>query len=73
MRRQKCCDHGAHIGWRGYVFDKETEIVARAVDSSGYTQPSRDELTAARGMNSAYHYNGVKVWKIAADGSVKNA
>lgn len=51
---------------------KETEIVARAVDSSGYTQPGRDELTAARGMNSAYHYNGVKVWKIAADGSVKN-
>ena len=51
---------------------KETEIVARAVDSSGYTQPGRDELTAARGMNSNYHYNGVKVWKIAADGSVKN-
>lgn len=51
---------------------KETELVARAVDSSGYMQPTREELTAARGMNSAYHYNGVKVWKIGADGSVKN-
>lgn len=51
---------------------KETELVARAVDSSGYTQPTRAELTEARGMNSAYHYNGVKVWKIAADGSVRN-
>ncbi|MFN0103732.1 MAG: sulfite dehydrogenase [Bryobacteraceae bacterium] len=51
---------------------KETELAARAVDSSGYTQPTREELTEARGMNSAYHYNGVKTWKIAADGSVKN-
>jgi sulfane dehydrogenase subunit SoxC len=51
----------------------ETEITARAVDSAGYTQPSREELTEARGANSQYHYNGVKMWKIGADGSVKNA
>jgi sulfane dehydrogenase subunit SoxC len=52
---------------------KETQLMARAVDSSGYTQPSREELTEARGMNSQYHYNGIKVWSIGADGSVKNA
>jgi len=50
----------------------ETELVARATDSSGYVQPTREQLTEARGQNSNYHYNGVKVWKVAADGSVKN-
>ncbi len=52
---------------------KETKILARAVDSSGYTQPTREELVEARGMNMLYHYNGIKTWAIAADGSVKNA
>jgi sulfane dehydrogenase subunit SoxC len=49
------------------------ELLSRAVDSSGYVQPSREELTEARGLNSNYHYNGIKSWSIAADGSVKNA
>jgi len=35
-------------------------------------QPSREELTEARGGNSQYHYNGIKQWKIEADGSVKS-
>ncbi|HEU0119043.1 MAG TPA: sulfite dehydrogenase [Bryobacteraceae bacterium] len=48
------------------------EIVARATDGTGYVQPTREELVEARGINSAYHYNGLKSWKIAADGSVKN-
>jgi sulfane dehydrogenase subunit SoxC len=49
------------------------QILSRAVDSTGYIQPSREELTEARGNNSQYHYNGIKSWSIAADGSVKNA
>ncbi len=49
------------------------EILSRAVDSSGYVQPTREELAEARGLNSNYHYNGIKSWSIAADGSVKNA
>lgn len=49
------------------------EIMSRAVDETGYVQPSREELVAARGVNSQYHYNGVKTWKIEADGSVKGA
>jgi len=52
---------------------KETQIMARAVDSTGYVQPTREELVEARGMNMLYHYNGIKSWTIAADGSVKNA
>jgi hypothetical protein len=26
-----------------------------------------------RGTSSGYHFNGIKVWKISADGGVSNA
>jgi sulfane dehydrogenase subunit SoxC len=48
-------------------------IASRAIDETGYVQPTREELIAARGTNSGYHFNGIKPWKIAADGSVTNA
>ena len=51
----------------------EVTIQARCTDETGYVQPARDELTAVRGLNSQYHYNGIKVWRIAADGAVTNA
>ena len=50
----------------------ETSILSRATDETGYVQPTREELIAVRGMNSAYHNNRIKAWKIAADGSVAN-
>lgn len=50
----------------------EVEIMSRAIDETGYVQPTREELAEARGMNSNYHYNGVKAWKLSADGSVKS-
>ena len=31
------------------------------------------DLIAVRGANSGYHFNGIKLWKIADDGSVTNA
>ncbi len=52
---------------------KETTIVSRSTDESGYLQPSREELVAVRGMNSNYHCNVWKPWKLNADGSVTNA
>jgi len=48
----------------------EVQIMSRATDESGYLQPSREELTDARGLNSNYHYNGTKAWRITADGEV---
>ena len=48
------------------------EIMSRATDESGYVQPSREELTQARGMNSNYHYNGIKVWRVKAGGEVES-
>jgi sulfane dehydrogenase subunit SoxC len=47
-------------------------IASRAVDESGYVQPTREALIAARGTHSAYHFNGIKLWKVQADGMVTN-
>jgi sulfane dehydrogenase subunit SoxC len=47
-------------------------LQSRAVDETGYVQPSRSELISARGSNSYYHYNGIQSWRIDADGSVSN-
>jgi sulfane dehydrogenase subunit SoxC len=56
------------LPWR---FDgREIVIASRATDESGYIQPSREELIAARGTNSIYHFNGMKFWKVLADGTV---
>ncbi|WP_248323429.1 sulfite dehydrogenase [Caballeronia sp. Sq4a] len=60
-----------HAGW---VWNGEpAAILSRATDSTGYVQPTREALVAARGLNSYYHYNGIQQWRIGADGSVKNA
>ncbi len=58
------------LPWR---FDgREAVIGSRAIDQSGYIQPSREALIEARGTNSGYHYNGIKLWQVRADGTVTN-
>jgi sulfane dehydrogenase subunit SoxC len=58
------------LPWR---FDgREAVIASRAVDETGYVQPTREALIAARGLNSGYHFNGIKFWKVQADGTVTN-
>src|SRR5437762_2209036 len=50
------------LPWR---FDgRETVIASRAIDETGYVQPTREDLVAVRGTNSAYHFNGIKFWKV---------
>jgi sulfane dehydrogenase subunit SoxC len=49
-----------------------TTIASRAIDETGYVQPSFEDLTAARGLKSFYHNNAVVPWRIAADGEVAN-
>jgi len=58
------------LAWRFY--GREAVIASRCIDETGYVQPTREELVAARGLNSAYHYNGIKFWKVQADGIVTN-
>jgi sulfane dehydrogenase subunit SoxC len=48
-------------------------LQSRCIDETGYLQPTRDEILAARGLYSIYHYNAVKPWFVRADGSVSHA
>jgi sulfane dehydrogenase subunit SoxC len=58
------------LAWR---FDGQDSLIAsRAIDETGYVQPTRAALIAARGTNSGYHYNGIKLWSVRADGTVTN-
>ena len=58
------------LAWR---FDGQDAIIAsRAIDETGYVQPTRAALIDARGTNSIYHYNGIKPWNVRADGTVTN-
>jgi sulfane dehydrogenase subunit SoxC len=53
--------------WNG----QETEILSRAVDDTGYTQPTLAQLVAARGVDmGGYHLNPVTAWRIRPDGAV---
>jgi len=58
------------LAWR---FDGQDALIAsRAIDETKYVQPTRAALIAVRGTNSTYHYNGIKVWNVRADGTVTN-
>jgi sulfane dehydrogenase subunit SoxC len=54
--------------WDGGI----AELQSRCTDETGYVQPAKEALTAVRGVKSTYHYNGVKAWMVAADGSVSH-
>jgi sulfane dehydrogenase subunit SoxC len=54
-----------------WQFEGRAAIIAsRAVDETGYVQPTREALVAVRGTNSGYHYNGIKFWHVRPDGTV---
>jgi sulfane dehydrogenase subunit SoxC len=52
---------------------KPAVIQSRAIDETGYVQPTFAELLAVRGENSFYHNNAVQPWRIDAQGQVTNA
>src|SRR5258708_4855461 len=47
-------------------------LQSRAVDETGYVQPSRQQLVAVRGLNSYYHNNSIQSWQVAPGGEVAN-
>ena len=55
--------------WNG----EPTVIQSRAIDETGYVQPTLAELLAVRGENYFYHNNAIWPWRIAVDGEVSNA
>ncbi len=47
-----------------------TVETARAVDETGYVQPSMAQLKAVRGPGTDYHFNSIRGWRVARDGAV---
>ena len=45
-------------------------IMSRAIDETGYTQPTFKELAAARGTRTFYHTNNVRAWRVASGGAI---
>ena len=54
--------------WAG----QELLIQSRAMDSTGYVQPTKDELRKVRGVNSIYHNNGIQTWHVRGNGETEN-
>lgn len=59
--------------WNGQA----RSLRSRSTDETGYVQPTREALIAARGMKEGpdgiNHYHGIKPWFVHADGTVSHA
>lgn len=56
-----------------YEWDGAPKLLqSRAVDETGYVQPTLSQLRAVRGVESIYHKNAIHTWALSADGSVRN-
>jgi len=56
------------IEWDG----SEMFLQSRAHDSTGYVQPTKNQLREVRGLNSVYHNNGIQTWWVKANGEAEN-
>ncbi len=59
-----------NIDW---VWDGSPTIMqSRAIDDTGYVQPTIRQLRAVRGTRSIYHNNAIQSWKVDTNGEVSN-
>ncbi len=56
------------IDWDG----REMLLQSRAMDETGYVQPTKDQLREVRGENSIYHNNGIQTWWVRETGEAEN-
>lgn len=62
-----------HRFYLDHVWDgSEMLIQSRAIDSTGYVQPTKTELREVRGVNSVYHNNCIQTWWVKATGEAEN-
>ena len=47
-------------------------LQSRAMDETGYVQPTKQALREIRGRNSVYHNNGIQTWLVNEDGGAEN-
>jgi sulfane dehydrogenase subunit SoxC len=58
------------IGW---VWDGKPAILqSRAIDETGYVQPTYGQLRKVRGTKSIYHNNAIQSWKVVESGEITN-
>ncbi len=59
-----------NIDW---VWDGKPAIIqSRAMDDTGFVQPTYKQLRAVRGTRSIYHNNAIQSWLVQENGEVKN-
>ena len=49
---------------------KPALLESRAIDETGYVQPTIAQLRKQRGTNSIYHNNSIQTWQVKPDGSI---
>ncbi len=54
--------------WKG----EKAQLQSRAIDETGYVQPTLAQLRKVRGVNSIYHKNSIYTWEIDTNGGIKN-
>ena len=47
-------------------------LQSRAIDETGYVQPTMPQLREVRGTKSIYHNNAIQTWAVAPSGEVSN-
>ncbi|MGR3662897.1 MAG: sulfite dehydrogenase [Paracoccaceae bacterium] len=47
-------------------------LQSRAIDSTGYVQPTKTQLRGVRGLNSIYHNNAIQTWLVMESGEAEN-
>jgi sulfane dehydrogenase subunit SoxC len=58
----------ASWNWDG----RDALIASRAIDETGYLQPTLSDLVRLRGTNTGYHNNAIIPWKVSSTGAVTN-
>ncbi|MEL6551461.1 MAG: sulfite dehydrogenase [Pseudomonadota bacterium] len=56
------------FNWDG----KPLLLQSRAMDSTGYVQPTKDQLRSVRGLSSIYHNNSIQTWAVNEAGVAEN-
>ncbi len=62
------CRFYLDVDWDG----SEMLLQSRAMDDTGYVQPTKDQLREVRGLNSVYHNNGIQTWHVKTSGEAEN-
>ena len=56
------------VEWNG----EEMQVQSRAMDETGYVQPTIQALQKERGVNSIYHNNSIATWLVKSSGEIEN-